>query len=116
VYLVTQEVTRTLKIIVRPKEMNSKGNKVVLISKSGYSPDKNQILLDLIAEPIALFCVVGKDCQMWEEVMDDLCVGDGSHSVFITTTSHPDETIEEVIEFARIFNVEKDEGVRILEA
>ena len=89
---------------------------MVLISKTGYSRDKNQILLNLIAEPIALFCAVGKDCQVWEEVMDDLCVGDGSNSVFIPTTSHPDETIEEVIEFARIFSVHKDEGVRILEA
>ena len=79
---------------VRPKEMNSKGNKVLLISKTGYSPDKNHILLNLIAEPIALFCAFGKDCQ---------------------TTSHPDETIEDVIEFARIFSVDKDEGIRILE-
>lgn len=96
--------------------MNIKGNKVVRVSKTGYSPDKNQILLDLIAEPIALFCAVGKDCQTWEDVMDELCVGDGSNSVFITTTSHPDETIEEVVTFAKIFSVDNDEGVRIIEA
>lgn len=95
--------------------MNTRGNKVVLISKAGYSPDKNHILLNLIAEPMALFCAVGKDCQMWEEVMNDLCVGDGSNPVFIPTTSHPDEAIEEVIKFARVFSVDRDEGVRILE-
>ena len=95
--------------------MNENGNKVVLVSKSGYSSDKDQILLDLIAEPIALFSVVGQDCQEWEDVMDELCVGDGSNPVFIPTTSHPDESVEDVIEFVKQFAVEDDRGVRILE-
>jgi hypothetical protein len=95
--------------------MNKNGNKVVLVSKSGYSPDKDPILLDLIAEPIALFCALGLGCEKWEYVMDELCVGDGSNPVFIPTTSHPDESVEDVIEFAKQFSVEHDRGVRIIE-
>ena len=33
--------------------------------------------------------------------MDELVVGDGSGAAFVNTTSHPDETIEEVIQFAK---------------
>lgn len=95
--------------------MNETGNKVVLVSKTGYSADKDHILLDLIAEPIALFSAIGQDCQKWEDVMDELCVGDGTNPVFIPTTSHPNETVEDVIEFAKMFSVENDRGVRIIE-
>jgi hypothetical protein len=95
--------------------MNTLGNKVVLVSKTGYSLAKDQILRELISEPIALFCVVGQDCRMWEDAMDDLCVGDGSHPVFIPTTSHPGETTEDVVEFARLFSIDDDRGVRIVE-
>lgn len=97
------------------KTMNNHGNKVVLVSKTGYSPAKARILRELIHEPIALFCAVGQDCRMWEEAMDGLCVGDGSHPVFIPTTSHPDETLEDVVEFARLFSIDEDRGVRIVE-
>lgn len=97
------------------EEMNTLGNKVVLVSKSGYSPVKNQILRELISEPIALFCVVGQDCQKWEDAMDELCVGDGSHPVFIPTTSHLGDTVEEVVEFASVFSVDNDQGMRIVE-
>ena len=95
--------------------MKDDGNKVVLVSRTGYSPAKDQILLDLIAEPIALLSVVGQDCQKWEDVMDELCVGDGANPVSIHTTSHPDESVEEVAEFATQFSVEDDRGVRIIE-
>jgi len=83
--------------------MNNRGNKVVLVSRSGYSPDKDHILQSLIDERIALFCAVGKDCEMWEEVMDELCVGDGGNPVFIPTTSHPEEMIDDVVQFAKTY-------------
>jgi hypothetical protein len=95
--------------------MNDEGNKIVLISKSGYSADKDALLLGLIVEPVKLFCAVGRDCEMWEEVMDELCVGDGSNPVLIPTTSHPGESLEDVIEFAQQFVVEDDKGIRVIE-
>jgi len=98
------------------KKENKKGNKVVLISRTGYTRDKVHILENLLTERIKLFCAVGKDCTLWEEIMDELCVGDGSHPVFVLTTSHPGESPEEVIEFAENFSVEDDLGVRVIEA
>jgi hypothetical protein len=35
--------------------------------------------------------------------MDELAISNGESSRYITTTSHPDEIAEEVIEFARSF-------------
>ena len=95
--------------------MKEIGNKVVLIAKTGYSPEKDHILQDLVDDRIALFCAVGKDCIEWENKMDELCIGDGSHPVFITTTSHPDETSDEVVAFAKLFAVPNDCGVRIID-
>ena len=95
--------------------MSDQGNKVILVSLSGYSSEKIGILRGLIADRVALFCVVGRDCEIWHDVMDELCVGDGTDPVDMLTTWHPDEPIEDVIEFAKTCSVENDDGVRIIE-
>ncbi|VAV86477.1 hypothetical protein MNBD_ALPHA08-2505 [hydrothermal vent metagenome] len=54
-----------------------------------------------LRDQILLICVVGDNCQEVEDQIDWLIVGDGSdEGRFITTTSHPDETLSDVIEFA----------------
>ncbi len=50
-----------------------------------------------------LVAVVGQDCARIEDIVDELVVGDGSDTrPFILTSSHPDETLEDVVDFARI--------------
>jgi hypothetical protein len=51
--------------------------------------------------------VVRGDCQRIEDIIDDLCVGDGSDPYFMITTSHPDETLEEVMVFDEVFSEDK---------
>lgn len=62
-------------------------------------------------EGIALFCVVGKDCEVWEEAMDYLCVNldvsADKPGAFCVTTSHPVETVDEVVKFASNWNSDK---------
>lgn len=59
------------------------------------------------ADP-ALIAIHGKDCELLEDICDETCVGDATGPIYgATTTSHPDESLEEVIEFARMFG--KDE-------
>jgi len=54
-----------------------------------------------LLEKASLIAIVGNGCAETEDEIDGLIVGDGADdSRFITTTSHPDETLEEVIEFA----------------
>ncbi|BCE00919.1 DUF7684 family protein [Marinicellulosiphila megalodicopiae] len=84
--------------------MANKMYKVVLISESGYDPKHDELLLTFLDDKVELFCAVGKDCEVWENVMDELAIGDGIKSRYITTTCHPDESIEDVIEFANNFS------------
>lgn len=90
--------------------------KVVLVSLSGYVPSRDDPLLrDLVESKIELFCVVGVDARAWEEALDWLCVGpDGRGTHNITTTSHPNESEEEVLEFARSFATEHEHHVEVL--
>jgi len=74
--------------------------KVVLISKDGYNPSHDPLLESILDRGVKLFCAVGKDCQEWEDAMDALCESREGASLSVVTTSHPDESIEKVIEFA----------------
>ncbi len=86
----------------------------VLISESGYSSQHDQFLATLLDEGYELFSVVGKDCELWEEIMDEIAVGNGSNVRYITTTSHVGETVEDVIEFAKNWSTEKSSGVKVV--
>ncbi|MCE0557490.1 hypothetical protein [Motilimonas sp. E26] len=88
--------------------------KFVLVSVSGYKKEHDKLLKSLLNQKNELFCVVGKDCEVWEEIMDELSVGDGSNPLPITTTSHPDESITDVIGFAQMFKIEKESGVEVV--
>ena len=81
--------------------------RVVLVSHNGYNPQHDELLQRLIDRRIQLFCSVGKDCERWEEAMDWLCIGaDGQGTFIVLTTSHPDETAEEVIAFAQSLDLD----------
>lgn len=88
--------------------------KLVLISKSGYSSKHDAFLVTLLDDGCELFCVVGKDCDLWEESMDEIAVGDGKNSRYITTTSHPGESVEAVISFAGSWSTEPPSGVKVV--
>jgi len=90
--------------------------KVVLVSMSGYNPLRDDPLLrDLIESKIELFCAVGVDADKWEDALDWLCIGDsGEGGHYITTTSHPDEREEDVVEFAHSFATERAHDVEVI--
>jgi hypothetical protein len=80
--------------------------KVALILKMGLAaePGNFQILERLSLSKYDLICILGRDCSTWEDIIDASLVGptgnEGSHPV---TTSHPNESLTEVEDFARIF-------------
>lgn len=94
---------------------------VVLVSSSGYSHDHQSLLRKLLDERIELFCAIGKDCEAWEAAMDWLCINLDTSGVlpgaFVVTTSHPDESLEDVVEFAQNWNSHEEQttDVRIVE-
>ncbi len=57
------------------------------------------LLRTLIARHIAWFFAVGEQCELWEEVMDELVVGPtGEYAWHVTTSSHPGETLDEGVD------------------
>ncbi|HQU86874.1 MAG TPA: hypothetical protein PKY59_27315 [Pyrinomonadaceae bacterium] len=99
--------------------MNRIPQKVILHSISGYDEKHDFLLQSLIDEKIRLFCTIGKDCELFHDIMDELIVGDGTTELdfLMITTWHEDETLEGVIEFARNFEIEDvaDEKIKIIE-
>lgn len=99
--------------------MNGITKKVILHSTSEFDEKYDFLLKRLIDEKILLFCTVGKDCELFHDIMDELIVGDGATELDfdMITTWHPDETIEEVIEFAKNFDIEgiNNEEIQIIQ-
>ena len=62
-----------------------------------------------LARNVSLIAVQGVGCERIEDEIDWLIVGDGTdESRFITTSSHPGETLEEAVEFATAWWVNAD--------
>jgi hypothetical protein len=61
-----------------------------------------------LAEKVSLLAIFGPDSRRIEDIVDEIIVGDGSNEDrFICTTSHPDETFEDVLGFVRIHDQEQ---------
>ena len=80
-------------------------SKVIISTDLEYSKNHENILAELFNRKIELFCACGKHCESWEEAMDlyitDPIRMDSNHH--ITTTSHPDESFDEVLNFAEVW-------------
>lgn len=61
---------------------------------------------------VSLIAVVGPDCARLEDTIDEIIVGDGSDpSRFVCTTSHPDESFRDVMDFAECWEMERGDPV-----
>jgi hypothetical protein len=99
----------------------SRGNmtystKIVLVSTAGYEPERDEeFLRDLLKARIELFCVVGVDAEQWEDALDWICIGeDGTGEYAIITTSHPDEPLATVIEFAERYETQAQHSTHVI--
>lgn len=90
-----------------------KNQRVVIVSKRKYEPEYNDYLQSLIDQNYQLFCVVGIDCQKWEDMIDELAIAYTSPPKYVTTTNHPDETVNDVIEFAKMLTLERETDVDV---
>lgn len=90
-------------------------SKVVLHSKSGYRPEMDALIESFIRDGVKFVGVVGDDCEKIEEIIDEMVVGAGNNDNFILTSSHPRESLEEAIEFARSLSLEYAGEVQVIE-
>lgn len=69
-----------------------------------------------IARSVSLIAVYGEGCERIEDQIDWLIVGDGTdESRFITTSSHPGETLKEVVDFATAWWVNADGPTEVVQ-
>jgi len=81
---------------------------IVLISPLSDPNRLEPFVEHCLNDRVSLICVIGNDCQKIEDLIDDLIIGNGSEDDrFITTTSHPNETLEDVIEFAEGWSIQQ---------
>lgn len=95
--------------------MNSHPSVVIISTNKQYSLDYEPLLIKLYNQKISLFCVWGQHAESWEDAMDDYIVGlpKNSSSHHVTTTSHPDEPLEDVINMAKCW--QSDAGSSTIE-
>jgi hypothetical protein len=81
--------------------------KVVLHSTRGYRPELDALVEQFLAEGVKMVAVVGQDCERLEDIIDELVVGDGTaESRFLLTSSHPGESLEGAVAFAKSLSSE----------
>ncbi len=85
-----------------------KPTKVIIATDKEYSDEYEYILDGLFKRKIDLFCTWGKYCEQWETAMDIFVTDpkrmDKEHH--ITTTSHNDESFEDVLNMAKLWFTE----------
>lgn len=87
--------------------------KIVLCVPLKNSEALEPFVEQCLRDKVVLIAIVGDGCERVEHLIDMIIVGDGTdESRFIVTTSHPGETVEEVMEFADFYSGEDgSEGV-----
>ena len=69
-----------------------------------------------ITDNVSLIAIVGDGCARIEDEIDELIRGDGTDDTrFITTSSHPDEPLEEVVDFAAAWWINADGPTHVVQ-
>lgn len=90
--------------------------KIVLHCPRGYQPCVDTLVTEFMRDGVAFVGVVGHDCARIEDIIDELVVGDGTREPYsLLTTSHPDETVTDAVEFAESLRGEFAGKVEIVE-
>ncbi len=90
--------------------------RIILHAPPRDSPALPEFVEACIRDKVVLVCIVGEDCQKVEDVIDELIVGDGSDpDRFLVTTSHADESLDEVRAFAEDWRLDVDLGAGVQE-
>jgi len=78
--------------------------KIILCVPLRNSKALEPFVEECLRDKVVLIAVVGDGCSEIESLIDEIIVGDGSDPErFIATTSHPEESINEVMNFAKVF-------------
>jgi hypothetical protein len=89
--------------------------KIVLHCPRGYRIELDSLVRAWVAEGVKYVGVIGLDAAKVEDIIDELCVGDGSNSHQMLTASHgADETMEDALFLAEHLTGELAGDVRVV--
>jgi len=91
------------------------GKKIVLHCRSGYRPELDVLVRQFIKDGVSFVGVVGSDCSRIEDIIDELCIGDGSQPYTMLTSSHDGESVEVALQFARSLSQDYSGEVQLVE-
>jgi hypothetical protein len=86
-----------------------------LILHSPVSDERllNKFVEQCLRDKVSLLAIVGAGCGRLEDIIDEIVVGDGSDGKgFLCTTSHPNEPLDEVLNMAEMWELEKADPVQ----
>ncbi|HKM55257.1 MAG TPA: hypothetical protein VJY33_17765 [Isosphaeraceae bacterium] len=89
--------------------------KIVLHCPNGYEPRLADLVKGFVRDGVVFVGVVGKDCTLVEDVIDELVAGLCESDSGMLTSSYPNERITEVVEFARDLTDEYQGEVQVIE-
>lgn len=76
--------------------------KYILHSPVSDCSQLEQFIERCLKEKASLLAIIGPGCSELEDTIDEIVVGDGSDVTrFLCTTSHPDESFEDVFSFVQ---------------
>jgi hypothetical protein len=89
--------------------------KIVLHSLAGYRPELDGLVQQFIVDGVIYVGVVGVDASRIEDIIMELCVGDGSAPYQMLNSFHENETLPEVVAFAQSLTGEYAGDVQVVE-
>lgn len=79
-----------------------KTDRILLRCSRGYKLELDGLVAAWIQEGVKYVGVLGVDASKIEDIIDELCVGDGSNPYPMLTASHaPQETIDDAMSLAK---------------
>ena len=74
--------------------------KIVLHCKSGYRPELDALIEQFLSTGVIYVGVVGPDASRIEDIIDEICVGDGTNPRYLLTANHEGESVAVAVDFA----------------
>ena len=89
--------------------------KVVLHCPNGLHGGLEPLVQEFIRDGVMFVAVAGKDAALIEDIIDETCVGDGTQSYSMLTSSHPGQSLGEGVAFAESLSLEFAGPIEVVE-
>jgi hypothetical protein len=84
-------------------------------SPTGLHGGLKPLVQAFIRDGVTFVAVAGKDASLIENIIDELCVGDGTQPYSMLTSSHPGESLAAVVVFAESLDLEFSGPAEVVE-